>query len=140
MAGERTAGAGDPFTAFWTEFWQRAGGAGAPAAAPQTEFFEQARKAFFSAWSQYFDEYLRSEAFLSAMKQAMDNALAWQKTVNETLQKGLAAAQVPSREDADHLVMLVRGMEDRLVAKLDDLAARVEALERGRQPERPGST
>ena len=63
------------------------------------------------------------------MKQAMDNSLAWQKTINDMMQKGLAAAQMPSRADADHIVTLVRGMEERILNKLDDITARVEQLE-----------
>jgi hypothetical protein len=49
--------------------------------------------------------------------------------MNQTLQKGLSAAQVPSRADADHLVVLVRGMEDRLLERLAKIEQRLGQLE-----------
>lgn len=131
MAGENPSGPQEAFTAFWTDFMQRMCGAGAaPAAQPQ--MFEQARRAFFDAWAQYLDGYMRSESFLQSMKQSMDNALSMQQTINEALQKGLGAAQVPSSKDADHVVMLMRGMEERLAEKMDKLAGRIEKLEKSR--------
>ncbi len=133
MAGENPSGPHEAFTAFWTDFMQRMTGAGSPpAAAPQQQMFEQARRAFFDAWAQYLDGYMRSEAFLQAMKQSMDNALSMQQTINDALQKGLSSAQMPSSKDADHVVMLIRGMEERLAEKMDKLAARVEKLEKSR--------
>jgi flagellar biosynthesis chaperone FliJ len=66
------------------------------------------------------------------MKQSMDNALALQQTVNESLQKGLASAQMPSSNDADHVVMLIRGMEERLADKIDKLTERMGKLEKAR--------
>jgi polyhydroxyalkanoate synthesis regulator phasin len=64
------------------------------------------------------------------MKQATDHAVAWQKNLNDMMRRALSAAQVPSRSDSEHLVALVRGMEERLMAKLEDLGSRVERLER----------
>jgi hypothetical protein len=72
---------------------------------------------------------MRSEAFLAAMKQSTDHALAWQQSMNQVLQKGLSAGQMPSRADADHVVSLIRGMEDRLLEKLDRISERVDRIE-----------
>jgi hypothetical protein len=63
------------------------------------------------------------------MKQSMDQALAWQQMINQAMQKGLASAQAPTREDADHVALLVRGMEERVLSKLEELGRRVEQLE-----------
>ena len=96
---------------------------------PPAEFAERMRKSFFEAMSKYFEEYLRSEAFLNSMKQSMDHALAWQQAMNQYMQKSLSAAQMQTRADGDHVVLLIRGMEDRVMARLDDLTERVERLE-----------
>ena len=128
----------DQFASFWQDFMSRmstpSGSAAGMGAAPwmTPAALEQARKAFFEAMSKHADEFMRSEAFLGAMKQSMENALAWQNMMNQFLQKSAAAAQVPSRADADHVVLLVRGMEERVLDKLEQLAARIEKLERER--------
>lgn len=123
----------DPFTAFWTDFtskmWSAAPGASGPPPAPSPDVMKQMRQAFFDAMARYADEFMRSEAFLGMMKQTMDNALAWQQMMNQMLQRNLSAAQVPSQADADHTVMLVRGMEDRVMKKLEEMEARLRGLE-----------
>lgn len=124
---------GDPFTAFWSEFWGKFGAPGAPGASvppPQPEVFERMRKAFFDAMAQQAEQFLRSETFLKAMKQAMDNALGVQQMMNESLRKGLSAAQAPTRADADHVSQLVRDAEERILDRLEALDRRVERLER----------
>lgn len=120
----------DPFTAFWAEFMKSAGSSGAAAPPPSNEATQQLRKVFFDTMAAQADQFMRSEAFLSTMKHAMDNSLAWQKACNDMLQQGLAAAQVPSRADADHMVTLVRGMEERILGKLSSLSERIDRLER----------
>lgn len=123
----------DPFTAFWTDFtskmWAAAPGSSGPAPAPPPDVMKQMRQAFFDAMARYADEFMRSEAFLGMMKQTMDNALAWQQMMNQMLQRNLSAAQVPSQADADHTVMLVRGMEDRVMKKLEEMEARLRGVE-----------
>lgn len=133
MAGEAKFGVSpDAFTAFWTDYWGRLASSGAGAAIPQPppDVMAQMRKTFFDAMSEHMDGVMRSEAFLNAMKQSMDHALAWQQMLNQTLQKGLSGAQMPSRDSADHVVMLVRGMEERVLGRLEDLAKRIEKLEK----------
>lgn len=120
----------DPFTAFWTDFLGRASSAGFTP--PASDKFDAMRKAFFGALSEHADAFMRSEAFLSMMKQSMEQSLAWQQTMNEYLRRGLTAAQVPTRADADHIVMLIRGMEERVVGKLEQLEQRVGQLEANR--------
>lgn len=120
----------DPFSNFWGEFVKWTTPAGTAPASPSKEAMQHMRSMFFDVMASQADQFMRSEAFLSAMKQGMDNALAWKKALNEMLQKGLSAAQIPSRADADHLVTLVRGMEERVLKKLEDLSARVQRLEK----------
>ena len=129
MAGDFNTGGGDPFSAFWTDFWSKAGVAPSAAAAGGTpsfgpELMERWRKAFFEALSRSSEEYLRSDAFLRMMKQSMDQSLTWQQAINQQVQQGLAAAQMVSRADVDHLVSLLRGLEERLMHRLDALENR----------------
>ena len=72
---------------------------------------------------------MRSEQFLTAMKQSMDNALAAKQQVNEFLTKTLHDFQMPSSSDMDNIVLVMRAMEERIVGKLEDLAKRIERLE-----------
>ncbi len=119
----------DPFMKFWADMTGRmaASGVTAPTGAP--DMMAQMRKTFFGAMAEYADDYMRSEQFLSAMKQNMDNALAFKQQINQFLTSTLQSSQMPSRSDTDHIVLLVRGMESRIVEKLDDLSARVDQLE-----------
>jgi hypothetical protein len=121
----------DPFTAFWQDVAGRMMSAGIPAAPanPSLETMNQMRRVFFDALAQHSEQFMRSEAFLKAMKQAMDASLAWQQTLSQTMQKGLGAAQMPSRTDVEHLTGLVHGFEERMNRKLDELSARIAALE-----------
>ncbi len=122
----------DPFMKFWTDMSAKMGAAGMAAPTPAPDMMAQMRKTFFGSMSEYAEEYMRSEQFLNGMKQAMDNSLTLKKQVNEFLQSGLQNAQMPSRADTDHIVLLLRGMEDRLLTKMDKLTARIDELEADR--------
>lgn len=132
MAGESNFGipGADAFSAFWSDFFGKMAAAGIAPPQPAADVSERMRKAFFESFAKYADEFMRSEAFLKMMKQSMDHALAWQQTMNQYLQKGLAGAQMPSKPDADHVVMLVRGMEDRVMDKLEEMSRRIDDLEK----------
>lgn len=135
MATDDASTAADPFKTFWSDFMNRMGGAaawtgmpGAPANPPNpsNEAVAQMRRVFFDALSAHAEQFMRSEAFLTSMKQAMDNAMAWQKMVKDYTQTGLAQMQVPSRGDTDHAVMLIHGIEERLLKKLEQLERRID--------------
>lgn len=134
MAGDTTKSVSDPFSSFWTEFMSRMwsavpGASAAPPPSPSQEMMNQMRRVFFDAMAAHADQFMRSEAFLNSMKQSMDNALAWQQMMNQYLQKGVSATQMPSQADADHVVLLVRGMEDRVMKKLEELEKRVDRVD-----------
>lgn len=124
-------GAQDPFSAFWQDLMARsiASGMTGMGQNPSLEAMNQMRRIFFDTFAQHAEKFMRSEAFLQSMKQAMDAGLAWQQTLNQAMQKNLAAAQMPSRADVEHVALLVRGVEDRLSHKLDALQQRIENLE-----------
>lgn len=120
----------NPFMNMWTDFFGKMAAAGITPAQPPAEMAERLRRSFFDSMAKYCDEFMRSEAFLAAMKQSFDSALNWQGMMNQYLQKGLAGAQMPSRADTEQVVAMLRGLEDRLFTRLDALAARVEKLEK----------
>lgn len=119
----------DPFMSMWNDFAGRMSAVGMTPPAPGSDAAQQMRRAFFDSLAQYFDQFMRSEVFLNAMRQSMENGLAMQHMMNQQLQKGLNAMQVPSRADTDHVAMLVRGVEDRLLDRIDELHKRIDRLE-----------
>lgn len=120
----------DAFGAFWSDFLRRAASQGvAPTQPPTPDTFAQLRRAFFDALAEHADKFMRSEAFLVAMKQSLEQSLAFQQTLNDMMKKGLTANQVPTRDDADHITMLVRGVEDRVLDRLERLSRRLDQLE-----------
>ena len=72
---------------------------------------------------------MRSEAFLSMMKDSMDGALAFRKQMNDFLNKALNEGQMPTRTDMETIKFAVRRMEDRVLDRVEDLSRRVAALE-----------
>lgn len=127
----------DPFMRFWSDFMSKMATAGTPAPQPPPDVVQQMRRVFFDTMAEQADQFLRSEAFLNSLKQGMEASLAWQQAMNQFLQKGLASAQIPTRTDADHLVTLLRNMEERIVDRVDDLSQRVEKLEGGNSKKAP---
>jgi hypothetical protein len=92
--------------------------------------FKQMRQAFFDAWAQYCDEFMRSDAYLQAMKKAMDGALAFKQQVNDFLTKALHESQVPARSDTDSILLVLRSLEERMLARMDEITRRVDSLSR----------
>ncbi|NOT02685.1 MAG: hypothetical protein HOP29_18930 [Phycisphaerales bacterium] len=121
----------DAFTRFWTDAMGRMASAGVmpTAAAPPPNLMEQMRDAFFEGMTKHAEEYLRSEQFLTGMKQTMDHALAARQQINDFLTKNLQAFQMPSASDVGEVVRVVRNMEDRLERQLDGMSKRIERLE-----------
>lgn len=120
----------DPFSAFWADLMSRmsTAGFGQPAPSPQDEMFRQMRQAFFDAWGQYCEEFMRSPAFLEALKKTMDNALAFRQQLNEFLTRSLHEGQAPARADTDSILLVVRSLEERVLNRVEELSERVDAL------------
>ena len=121
----------DPFSRFWVDLMSKMSGTPfAPTASQmQDDAMKRTRQAFFDAWAQHCDEFLRSDAFLDALKKSMDSALAFKQQLNEFLTKALHDQQMPARSDTDSIVLVLRGMEDRVLERIDRLTRRVDALE-----------
>ena len=145
-----TDGAANPaeqFVRFWSDMMSQAGqaaGIAGGAANPQPQaaapaFTEQAKamqRAMFDAMSRYFDEFMRSEQFLEQMKQTMQQSLAVKKMMDEFLIRAQTTLQSPVRGDVEDLAQLLRGIERRVLDRLDSLEAKVAAVEERQSPER----
>jgi hypothetical protein len=130
----------DPFTAFWTDMWSKMAAGGAQMPAPQPDMLNAMRKSFFEAMAKYADEFMRSEAFLQMMKLSVDNAMIWQQMMDKYLHGNVAALQMPTRGDVEQLLPLLRGMEQRLTERLNELSQRVENLEAAPAARKPAKT
>lgn len=127
---------GNLFSKFWSDWTTQMAGMGfSPPAEPSREaVLRQMRQAFFDAWARACEDFLGSEQFLESMKKSMDGALAFRQQLNEFMTRVLHESQIPARSDADSIMLVLHGLEERMAAKLDQLAARVASLENGASP------
>lgn len=135
MADQRQA---DPFSSFWNEFMSRVGvdgnGASAGTAPAFNEGAKQMQRIFFDAMAKYAEDFMRSEQFMTAMKQTMDQSLQIKAMFDDFLVKAQRGMQSPVRADVDDIASLMRGIENRVLKRLDaleDKVAAVEELQRG---------
>lgn len=125
----------DAFAKFWQDMMANmsAGAFGVPFSntqASQEAAMKAMRQAFFDAWAKQCDEFLRSEAFLKTMKQAMDGAIAFKQQMNEFLTKAWQQSPAASQSDMEGAVQTLRRIEDQLIGRVEELSQRVAALER----------
>ena len=104
-------------------------GLGSAPSSAREDAVKRMRRAFFDAWADHCDEFMRSEVFLDAMKKSMDGALAFKQQVNEFLTRSLHENQMPARSDTDSIMLVLRSMEERVLERIDQLSGRVERLE-----------
>lgn len=130
-SGNPFGAAADPFTKFWTDCVSKMSGAGFTPTPPQVsdDAMKQMRRAFFDAWANHCDEFMRSPAFLDGMKKSMDGALAFREQLNEFMTKALHGAQAPARSDTDSIMLVLRSLEERVLDRLDRLEERVAAID-----------
>jgi hypothetical protein len=131
MAATDQNSAADPVMQFWGDFMSRMGQApgSSASAAASNESAKQMQRIFLDALAKYCDEFMRSEQFLGMMKQTMDRSLAFKQQVDQFLTGAYQSAQAPSRSDTDHIAGLLRSVEHRLLARLDEVDQRVAAVE-----------
>ena len=82
----------------------------------------------FQALARTWEEYMRSPQFLEAMKQTMDNAIAFRQQTNDFMAKVRNELQAPSREDTDAALLAIRHLETRLLDRLEELERAVGEL------------
>jgi hypothetical protein len=119
------------FQRMWTDTFTRMiqlGMTYSPESAPP-EMIRQIRTGIFQALAQSWDEFLRSPQFAAAMKQWMDNAVAFRSMSNEFLTKAHHESQGLAREDLDTLMLTVRHMENRILDRLEAVGTHVKQLQ-----------
>ncbi len=119
----------DPLTRFWTDMMGRMAATGMSTPPASGEMFEQMRSAFLDVLSKHTDDFLRSEQFLSALKQSMDSGLAFRRQMNDMLTRSLETLQMPTSTDVEEVIQLVRNMEQRIGGRLDEIDERLARLE-----------
>jgi hypothetical protein len=98
-----------------------------PESAPP-EFMRQMRSGIFQALAQSWDHFLRSPQFMEAMKQHMDNAIAFRRMSSDFFNKVRHETQSTTRDDIDSVMLAVRHMESRVLDRVEELAAQVDAV------------
>ena len=91
----------------------------------------QIRSAMLEAWSDYWDQCLRSPMFLNATRQAVAQSTQIRKQFGEYLDRLYSESPVAGREDMEQLLRALRRSEERLLEQLEDVSARLEALDAG---------
>lgn len=129
----------DPFTSFWSDFLSRMGApaeaarGASPSATASNDMLKQMQRMFLDALAKYCDDYMRSEQFLQMMKQTLDKSLAFKQQMDQFFAQAQKGMQAPARADIDDMAGTLRNLEYRLLARLDELEAKVAAVEGGRR-------
>jgi transposase len=121
----------DAFTRMWSDFssqMMKAGAAFTPDHTPP-EAARDMRAAMFRAWSDYCEQFMRSEEFLKMMKQSLSASIEARKQLNEFMGRAHHEFQGVSRQDVDQMMLSMRHMERRVVDALERLDDRLEALD-----------
>lgn len=122
----------EPLMKFWQDAFARMpAGSFMPGQTPNADTVASMRKAFFDALAKACDEYMRSPQFLDAMKQSMDQSLAFRKQVNQFLSSTLQGMQMTTQEDMSEVLKTLRAIETGLQHRFEEISARVERLEGG---------
>jgi len=146
-SGNQTADQWAAFQKIWGETFQKMMQLGftfSPESAPP-EFIRQMRSGIFQALAQSWDQFLRSPQFMEATKQYLDNAMAFRKMSGDMFNKVRHETQTTTREDIDSVMLAVRHMESRVLDRVEELAAQVDAVskrldaEERAEPTRPRS-
>jgi len=124
----------DPFGA-WTRIWMETAAqamqpwlsAGGTTQSP--ELIRKGRADWMQFWSESFERWLRSPAFLDAQKQMLDGNLAVRKQFRAAMRKMQRELQLAGREDIDALEAAIRRSERRVLDQLEELSAQLRAVE-----------
>lgn len=128
----------NPFGMFdpslWTKMWSecaakmtQAGGNLSPQAMPP-EAMRSLRGTMLEAWSQSWDQFMRSPQFLEMMRQSMAGSVQWRKQMNDMMGNMQHQFQGASRQDIDEIMLGLRHLEQRMVDAVEDLSSRLDDL------------
>jgi len=93
------------------------------------ESVKQMQRTFFDAMAKQADEYLRSPQFLGMMKQMMDQSIAFKQQLDRFITEAYRGAQAPAQADLQDLAGTLRGIEDRLMTRIEELERRLDATD-----------
>jgi hypothetical protein len=95
------------------------------------EYLKQMRASIFQAMAQSWEEFLRSPQFLDGMKQWMESAIAFRKLNTDTMTRLHEEMRTPSSDDIDAVLVAMRHMEQRMLDRIEELAARLDKASPG---------
>jgi len=133
----------EPFVKFWNDFLTKAGVEypHSDSASPAfSDAAKQMQRVFFDSMAKYAEEFMRSEQFLTAMKQTMDQSLQMKKVFDDFLVKAQRGVQAPVRADVDDIASLMRAIENRVLNRLDALEDKIAAVEVSQEEGRGADT
>jgi hypothetical protein len=122
----------EPYREFWTDYARRASDtarqmfqtAGGADLDPRTW-----QRRWLQAVSASMDAYLRSPAFLHAMKQNMDMMIKAKLQADDFTKEFARNANLPTASDVTGLFARLRSLEDAILSKLAAVDRRLEAIE-----------
>lgn len=119
-------------TRMWLDFVGRMASATVTAAGETvpTDAAKHMRDSYLQALGHYTEEFMRSPQFLEMMKQSTDAAIGLRQQTNDLLAQAHHAVGGIARPDVDSLLQAIRRVETRVLDRLDELANRVDDLER----------
>src|SRR5262245_37609419 len=82
------------------------------------EVLKQMRSGLFQALAKSWEEFMRSPQFLEAVKQMMDNAIAFRKLTSKMLTQAHHEMQGTARTDIDAVLAALRHLESRVMDRM----------------------
>jgi hypothetical protein len=122
----------DMFTRMWSDFGEKMmrNGMAFPPTQNAPEAAREMRNTMFKAWSDYCDQFMRSQEFLEMMQQSLSASVTARKQLNEFLGQVQHEMQSVSRQDVDQIMLALRHMERRMVDGMERLSEQLDALDR----------
>jgi hypothetical protein len=124
----------EPYREFWVDCVERA-------SATARQMFQTAtgadadprawQRRWLEAVAQSMDAYLRSPAFLRAMKQNMDTIIKTKLQADDFAKEVARNANLPTASDVTGLFERLRSTQDAILARLAQMDRRLEAIEAG---------
>jgi hypothetical protein len=97
-----------------------------PTASP--DVLRQARSAFMKTWSDCWEQWLRSSAFLDSSRQSLAGGMEMHKHAREFVDQVQRELRVAGRQDVDELALAIRRAERRVLDQLDEVSERLDAV------------
>ena len=122
----------EPYREFWAEYVQRASDTARQMFQSATGADADPRtwqRRWLEAVGQSVDAYLRSPAFLDAMKQNMDMMIKAKLQADDFTKEFARNANLPTASDVTGIFERLRSVEDAILARLAQMDRRLEAIE-----------